>query len=318
MSEYINYNGSKIKNLTGRIFGDYKAIKPVDIKNKSAQWECECTKCGDKCIIGTHDISSGKFCPKYKSKENREKWNNREKKGNKLILKAGNKYDRWIVRKPIEGKTGNYYECICEECGTVREIPAKILKRGTKAYSCKCSKTETGIDPKNDLDMANPDTFSHKNIKVLYKVNGNGVHSAWKCKCLLCGNEWDIVQSSLFDKNLKSCGCYKRNLSSKNVGGYVNRIYGTNVSRIRSNKINKNNTSGVTGVYYNKNMQKWSARIVFKRKTYFLGNYKDKQDAIFARKNAEKELYGNFLEWYAKEYPERWERLNKSKKKDGG
>lgn len=173
MSEYINYNGSKIKNLTGRIFGDYKAIKPVDIKNKSAQWECECTKCGDKCIIGTHDISSGKFCPKYKSKENREKWNNREKKGNKLILKAGNKYDRWIVRKPIEGKTGNYYECICEECGTVREIPAKILKRGTKAYSCKCSKTETGIDPKNDLDMANPDTFSHKNMgHMLFPPSG--------------------------------------------------------------------------------------------------------------------------------------------------
>lgn len=38
-------------------------------------------------------------------------------------------------------------------------------------------------------------------------------------------------------------------------------------------------------------------------------------DAGRARETAEKELYGDFLEWYAKEYPKEWKRIQEKRKK---
>lgn len=47
------------------------------------------------------------------------------------------------------------------------------------------------------------------------------------------------------------------------------------------------NTSGHKGVYYNKRTDKWTALIGINHKIIFLGSYKDKDDAIIARKKAE-------------------------------
>ena len=56
----------------------------------------------------------------------------------------------------------------------------------------------------------------------------------------------------------------------------------------RRNKcIQKNSTSGVTGVYWNKWDKKWAARITVKRKFGHLGYFSNKEDAIAARKVAE-------------------------------
>ena len=37
---------------------------------------------------------------------------------------------------------------------------------------------------------------------------------------------------------------------------------------------------------------------MLKRKKYYLGRYEKKADAIAARKEAEKVVFGEFLEWY--------------------
>lgn len=50
---------------------------------------------------------------------------------------------------------------------------------------------------------------------------------------------------------------------------------------------------------------------MFKRKKYYLGGYKELEDAAMARKQAEDNIYGPFLEWYAETYPEHWKRLQK-------
>jgi len=57
---------------------------------------------------------------------------------------------------------------------------------------------------------------------------------------------------------------------------------------------NKNNTSGVTGVYWHKTAQKWQAQIMVNGKTKYLGLYINKEDAIQARKEAEKKYFGKF------------------------
>lgn len=57
----------------------------------------------------------------------------------------------------------------------------------------------------------------------------------------------------------------------------------------RNEKISTNNTSGVTGVWYRKDRGMWVAEIKVNYKKINLGHFKNKEDAIKARKQAEKE-----------------------------
>lgn len=61
-----------------------------------------------------------------------------------------------------------------------------------------------------------------------------------------------------------------------------------------NSKINTNNTSGHTGVYFRKDTQKWVATIKNNNRNISLGCFKDKSDAIKAREEAEKRIIGEF------------------------
>ena len=53
----------------------------------------------------------------------------------------------------------------------------------------------------------------------------------------------------------------------------------------------------------NQRSKKWCAQITFKRKTYFLGSFPEKADAIAARKRGEN-LHREFLQQYYEAHPE--------------
>lgn len=61
----------------------------------------------------------------------------------------------------------------------------------------------------------------------------------------------------------------------------------THAENGRNTKRHSTNTSGVTGVYYNKINKYWVAQIKINYKTIYLGSFKNKEDAILARKEAE-------------------------------
>ena len=62
----------------------------------------------------------------------------------------------------------------------------------------------------------------------------------------------------------------------------------------RNEKLAKNNTSGVTGVSWEKESNKWHSYIWVNGKTIHLGRFKEKEDAIKARKQAEDKYFGEF------------------------
>ena len=62
------------------------------------------------------------------------------------------------------------------------------------------------------------------------------------------------------------------------------------VENARNTKIPSHNTSGVIGVHWYKAYQKWSAHITVGRKTNHLGYFEKKEDAVAARKKAEREI----------------------------
>lgn len=55
-----------------------------------------------------------------------------------------------------------------------------------------------------------------------------------------------------------------------------------------------NNTSGVTGVYYDKKRRKWVANIVCNHKRIFIGRFDEKEEAVIARLQKEMELFKEF------------------------
>lgn len=58
----------------------------------------------------------------------------------------------------------------------------------------------------------------------------------------------------------------------------------------RNTKIHSNNTSGVIGVSWSKSHKSWSCEIRFQKKAKWLGRFKKLEDAVAARRAAEREL----------------------------
>ena len=58
--------------------------------------------------------------------------------------------------------------------------------------------------------------------------------------------------------------------------------------------LNRNNTSGVIGVYWNKKAKKWYSKIYYHSSQKHLGYFINKEDAIKARREAEIKYFGDF------------------------
>jgi hypothetical protein len=122
----------------------------------------------------------------------------------------------------------------------------------------------------------------------------------WKFKCD-CGNECEATIQSVKWSGRKSCGCLQRENKIKqalDMQRRCERVEGTVVNNIISNKLFVNNTSGIKGVSWHKAEKRWVARIQFQGKTYHLGYFDKIEDAAAARTEAEQRLHDPFLEWY--------------------
>ena len=58
--------------------------------------------------------------------------------------------------------------------------------------------------------------------------------------------------------------------------------------------VSTTNTSGMTGVYYDKGRRKWVASITFNGRKLYLGRFSEKDDAVKARVSKERELFKEF------------------------
>lgn len=134
----------------------------------------------------------------------------------------------------------------------------------------------------------------------------------WEFECLLCGKKIKATAKSVVHGDRKSCGCvHIKNLKTMPIKEKLGLVDGTNVSRILSKKLQKNNTTGHTGVSVDKRKNTYFTYVYFKGKRYYLGSYARIDDAIKARESAEEALHGNFLNWYASNFPERWNKISK-------
>ena len=218
------------------------------------------------------------------------------------MLKTGNKIGLLtLIKKEKRSDKKWYWLCKCK-CGNEKWIRADALTKKNPTKSCGCLSKKTQIKA---LELTNKKFGKLTVIKATNQKSSNSV--VWKCKCD-CGNIAYVSAVNLNNGNTKSCGCNKT-LQRENMrkSGYkklkeTNFIDGTSIMHITSKKLFKNNTSGVRGVTWNKDRNKWVAQIVFKGKNYYLGRYDNKDDAINIRKYAEEKLFDEFIKWYEEKY----------------
>ncbi len=225
---------------------------------------------------------------------------------------TGQRFGQLVAEYPTDKRlcSSVVWHCGCD-CGDSCDVATVNLRNGS-TKSCGCLQKETA---KKQIEKNRNPKF--KDIAgqvfgeltalcpILDAKRGSGMSIVWHCRCS-CGKEVDVTYACLVRGGTISCG----HVRSRNTKDLI--VDGTAPCRL-SQSIRSSNTSGCTGVYRNQRDQKWVASIMFKRKKYYLGGYKAFDDAVKARRQAEEHIYGPFFEWYAKTYPEKWERMQKKK-----
>ena len=160
---------AKFQDLTGQVFGDFKAIEYLGDK----YWLVECTNCGETKRIQTARLKrfDGVTCSR--------------KKPPVMTIKSGDTFGEWEVLKYVGDKK---YLCRCS-CGNERIVLRCNLVRGSST-SCGCYRNNYG-----DLTGKTINEW-----KVLGKEN-----YLYKCQCS-CGKIQLVGSKDLMTGRSKSCG----------------------------------------------------------------------------------------------------------------
>lgn len=179
------------------------------------------------------------------------------------------------------------YECRCD-CGNTAYATGSDLRKGG-VQSCGCLRNPQ-IKP--------GDRFYR--LEVLRrlpdrKTAGGQSKVSYECLCD-CGKKIAVDAQALKRGSAKSCGCLSRDK--------VQLLYrdGTAPCKLKeSEKPRSTNTSGITGVWWDKQKELWCGEIVFQNRKIFLGRYRNKYDAEDARLEAEDYYFKSYLDEIADE-----------------
>ena len=174
------------------------------------------------------------------------------------------------------------YKCRCI-CGQEIEVNINKLHTG-HVKSCGCRRFRW-------KDLTGQKFGRLTVLEFAYTKNAKNY---WKCRCD-CGNVCYVSTSQLTTGETVSCGCKndENRASLPNLDRGL--VDGTMKCGIKADrKLNRNNTSGVRGVHFDRERGLWAAQIMLQRKAYLLGRFKHKRDAIKARKAGEEKHFGKY------------------------
>lgn len=136
-----------------------------------------------------------------------------------------------------------------------------------------------------DFDLIKEYCWSMNKQGYLLAKRRDGVNKTIYMHRLLMQNKLEKENKKL---QVDHVDCNKANNRKSNL-----RLVTSQQNRM-NRKPMKNNTSGVPGVSYHSQSGLWSASIQYKKKKLYIGAYKDKREAIRARRKVEKRLFGEY------------------------
>lgn len=180
----------------------------------------------------------------------------------------------------------SYWLCKCS-CGKECTVTGSNLKSG-QTISCGCI---NDINRRSNFKDLTGTKFGR--LTVISKTDKRKSRKiVWNCLCD-CGKTIEAEQSKL-GKQIMSCGCLKTEELLKDC---VEHTRLRNLTSKKRKRINKD--SGVKGVIWDKERNKWKACIGIKGKNIQLGRFGTIEEAEKARKEAEEKYFKPVLEKYS-------------------
>ena len=270
-------------DLTGCTFGRLTALRCIEGARSRGVWECRCA-CGNVKLVSYHSLTQGRStscgCGRARVQDLAG-----QRFGKLLAIEAtGERKNRCMV-----------WRCRCD-CGNEALVPSNSLRSGN---TCSCGCGQDSARRAGGHDLTGRCFGRLTAIAPLEKRSGGSV--VWQCRCD-CGKESRHSAKALLSGRALSCGCLK--LENDALQKSLHYIDGTCVEFVENmGRLRSNNTSGYPGLKLVRG--RWEVRITFKKKSYYLGAYTDKDEAIRVRKRAEQRVFGEFLDWYYAEFPDR-------------
>lgn len=213
----------------------------------------------------------------------------------KKIDLTGQRLGKLTVLEPTDQRSNRskVWRCRCD-CGNEIFADTRQLMRGKS--SCGCGKKPPdprGRKPKTLLGLRFGRLVPLKATKERdYKGS-----IYWLCRCD-CGKEVKVSEDQLVHGGYTSCGCRKKEIND-GLKDSLTFVDGTCVEWLRARKHRNDNTSGAQGVA-RRSDGRYVAYIGFKGTRYYLGVYKEYEEAVQIRGEAEKFLHGGFVDAYEK------------------
>lgn len=196
-------------------------------------------------------------------------------------------------------------ECSCEEHNQIIVRASSLISKDTQSCGClqkesisQRTKKYNQYEFDGDIIIGhslNTDDVFYVDFKNFNKIKNIG---------------WDVVFSASGIKRLSGYDTTtKKMILMHQLLGFSNHDHKdqNELNNLESNlrpcstsqncmnrKVQKHNTSGYSGVTWDKNKKRWRARININKKQTTIGIFENKEDAIKARLEAEAKYYGEF------------------------
>ena len=209
-----------------------------------------------------------------------------------------------VIRENGKKYRSTAWLCRCE-CGCEKTIVGYSLREG-KSQSCGCVKTEfIGKLNKRDnlFDLSGEYGIGYLNDDKEQFLFDKEDYEKIKDYCWYKSNSGYVIHDR---QNQKSILLHRliTNCPEELVVDHINhdkldnrksnlRVC-THADNQKNLKSNSRNTSGHLGVCHIKSRDRWQSYIYINKKKKTLGNFKNKEDAIRVREEAEKKYYGEF------------------------
>lgn len=191
----------------------------------------------------------------------------------------------------------------------VEQLPSTA--RGQRRWLCKCDCDGEHISTSNNLKSGRTTNCGCKKSPDLTgqvfgrltvigrsnKRNSRGARTTpmWECRCE-CGNITYKATDTLTNPDESMCQECHNSLAPEKARAAAGFVGGTQISRIKNMNPTAASSTGVRGVSFDKRSGRYRARLKFKGKMLNFGSYRTIEEAAAARKAAEQEYFGAFLE----------------------
>lgn len=297
----------KVKeDLTGKRFGRLTVIEQaedyvISSGGHYAKWKCKCD-CGNIIEANSSNLKRGttKSCGCLRDKLTSERC---------LQDLTGQKFGRLTVieRFQTDNRRRVYWKCLCE-CNTETIVCGDELKNGhTKSCGCLARDVRFATQKKyNTYDLSGKfgigytfkgeefyfDLEDYDKIKdyCWYKTRQGYIKTSYQKNNIVMHK----LVMGLYDNNNYDKYDVDHIYHNKNDNRKSQLRLATRSQNSMNCKVKSTNTSGVTGVSWDKDRNKWIANIKVNYKNIYLGRYDNIKDAIKARQDAEIKYFGEY------------------------